>query len=421
MKIAIVETDARGGLIHFSYQLSEALASSGAETVLLTGRDYELAGLPHKTRVLPILKFWPQFEAVGASPLWLRMRKAMRPVRRIWRGFVTLREWSRLTIWLLRNPPDVVFFSVIRFPFQVLFLRILRRAGIPLVDICHEFERREAKGRAKPRLNARLYSAAYRQFSLILFVSETTRKEFLETFGPIVPTHSIPHGPQLLFAQDAMQAVAVQKERYGLAPTDRIVLFIGGLRPSKGVPELIDAFAQLRDMAGLRLVIAGYPSREFDTEAIEDQVRKLNLSDQVRLRFEYVPNEHIGAVVQMAEVVVFPYRSATASGAVALAQTLRRPIVATAVGGLQEAIEDGVTGRLVPPGDVPALALAIQEILSNPEDAGRMAEAAFESATHDRSWEEIARRIQAILTEEKILDRKSAHASGQDAKGKPIS
>jgi glycosyltransferase involved in cell wall biosynthesis len=419
MKIVIVETDARGGLIHFSYQLAEALASAGAETVLLTGRDYELAALPHKTRVLPILKFWPQFEEAGASPLQLRLRRAMRPVRRIWRGFVTLREWSRLTLWLLRNPPDVVFFSIIRFPFQVMFLRILRRAGIPLVDICHEFERREAKSRAKPGLNARLYSAAFRQFSLILFVSEQTRKEFLQTFGPIVPTHSIPHGPQLLFGQDARDAVALQKERYSLSASDRVVLFIGGLRPSKGVPELIEAFARLPDRAGLRLVIAGYPSREFDTEAIEDQVRKLDLSDQVRLRFEYVPNEEIGAVVQMADVVVFPYRSATASGAVALAQTLRRPIVATSVGGLREAIEDGVTGRLVPPGDVPALAGAIQDILSNPEEAARMAEAAFDAATRERSWEEIARRIRAILEEERITDRKASRRADQDAKGKP--
>lgn len=420
MKIVLVETDARGGLIHFSYQLAEALSSTGAETVLLTGRDYELAGLPHMARVLPILKFWPQFEEMGASPLRLRIRKSMRPVRRNWRGFVTMREWSRLTFWLLRNPPDVVFFSIIRFPFQVMFLRILRRAGIPLVDICHEFERREATGRSKPRLNARLYSAAYRQFSLILFVSEQTRKEFLDTFGPIVPTHAIPHGPQLLFAQDTGDAVAVQKERYGLASGDRVVLFIGGLRPSKGVPELIAAFAQLQGRAGLRLVIAGYPSREFDTEAIAEQVRTLNLSEQVRLHFEYIPNEDIGAVVQMADVVVFPYRSATASGAVALAQTLRRPIVATAVGGLQEAIADGATGRLVPPGDVPALAGAIQDMLSNPEDAARMAEAAFDAATHERSWDEIARRIRKILADEKITSRMAARQARQEAKGKPI-
>ncbi|MDP4032963.1 MAG: glycosyltransferase family 4 protein [Pseudorhodobacter sp.] len=411
MKITLIETDAQGGLLHFSYQMAEALAATGAETVLLTGRNHELAHLPHRAQVAPILQFWPQFEVAEASPIRRRMRAGLRPLRRIWRGIVTVREWSRLTLWLLRNPPDVAIFSTIRFPFQVVFLSILSAAGIPMVQVCHEFERREANRTAFVGLSTRMYGAVYRQFSAILFVSETTRQDFLTAFGPVAPTYAIPHGPQLLFAPnpDAEQRLRAAN---GLEPGERVVLFVGGLRPSKGVPDLIDAFALLPDRADLRLLIAGYPSREFDTGAIERQVQDLGIAGQVRFRFEYVPGDEIGALVQLADVVVFPYRSATASGAVALAQTLRRPIVATAVGGLPEAIDDGVTGTLVPPGDIAALATAIGQMLADPEAARRMADSGYEMVTRTRSWEDIAHRIRLILTELEIGVRGSAAARG---------
>ncbi|PJN95098.1 hypothetical protein CNY89_10510, partial [Amaricoccus sp. HAR-UPW-R2A-40] len=62
MKLVIVETDGRGGLIHFAYQLAEAFAEIGVETTLLTAADYELADLPHRARVAPILRLWPRVE-----------------------------------------------------------------------------------------------------------------------------------------------------------------------------------------------------------------------------------------------------------------------------------------------------------------------------------------------------------------------
>jgi len=415
MKITLVETDAQGGLIHFSYQLAEALAAKGVETVLLTGQNYELAHMPHRTRVRPILKFWAQFEVTETSPTRRCIWGKLRLLRRAWRGVVTVREWSRLTIELLRYPPDVAIFSMIRFPFQMVFLKILTASGMPLVQVCHEFEQREAKRSTFSGFGRRMYRAAYSQFSAILFISEDTRQNFLTAFGPVTATFVIPHGPQLLFPSD-LDAEQRLRTAHGLKPGERVVLFVGGLRPSKGVPDLISAFAQLPDRTNLRLLIAGYPSREFDTDAVQKQLKDLGIVDQVQLRFEYIPGEEIGPLVQLADVVVFPYRSATASGAVALAQTLQRPVIATAVGGLPEAIEDGVTGTLVPPGDIGALASAIGQVLADPEAAKRMAASGYEMCTRNRSWGEIALQVRNIITD---LDLGLAHGGAVDAQDDP--
>lgn len=87
----------------------------------------------------------------------------------------------------------------------------------------------------------------------------------------------------------------------------------GGLRPSKGVPELIEAFALLRDRPDTRLIVAGYPSREFDAEAQIARVETLGLSDRVTFDLRYLPMGELGALIRRADVVAFPYRSATSA------------------------------------------------------------------------------------------------------------
>jgi glycosyltransferase involved in cell wall biosynthesis len=64
-----------------------------------------------------------------------------------------------------------------------------------------------------------------------------------------------------------------------------------------------------------------------------------------------------------------------------------RPVVATAVGGLLDAVEDGVTGRLVPAGDPNALRAAIEELLADEQLRHRLGAAAREAARSRFSWE----------------------------------
>jgi glycosyltransferase involved in cell wall biosynthesis len=68
-----------------------------------------------------------------------------------------------------------------------------------------------------------------------------------------------------------------------------------------------------------------------------------------------------------------------------------RPVVASAVGGLLDLVVDGETGLLVPPGDVDALRLAIEQLLGDPELRRRLGEAGRRRAAERFSWDIVTR------------------------------
>jgi glycosyltransferase involved in cell wall biosynthesis len=74
-----------------------------------------------------------------------------------------------------------------------------------------------------------------------------------------------------------------------------------------------------------------------------------------------------------------------------------RPVVASRVGGLPEIVTEGVTGRLVSPGDPSALADAVADILDDPQKANKMAEAGREEATRRFSVETYADRLREVF------------------------
>ena len=132
------------------------------------------------------------------------------------------------------------------------------------------------------------------------------------------------------------------------------VLYVGRLSEEKGVRELAEA---ARD---LPLVVVGDgPLRDLFPQAVG-----------------FVPPSEVGAYYERASVVVVPSRREGYGVAAREAMGYGRPVVATAVGGLVDAIEDGVTGVLVPPGDVPALRGALEGLLDDPARRSELGAAA---------------------------------------------
>jgi glycosyltransferase involved in cell wall biosynthesis len=85
------------------------------------------------------------------------------------------------------------------------------------------------------------------------------------------------------------------------------------------------------------------------------------------------------------------------SGVIHLAATMARPVVTSDVGDLSAAVNDGVTGRVVPPCDAARLAGALEEVLADPELAARMGEAARAAVLDGSSWEHVAGRLEEEL------------------------
>lgn len=398
LRIVLIEPDGEGGLAHFAFECARALAEAGHSVQLITSRHYELAEQPHAFEARPVMRLWVRSRSDGRSTLLGPLRVARRGIRAIRLTW----EWARITRILWRERPEVALFSEILFPHLGAFLWLLRRRGIRLGQICHEFAYQEREG-MRGRLGAladRASLGVYRQFDQIFFLSESTRASFHERFA-ISParTARIPHGSQQTFPLPACSPEDF-RARLGLSPSEPVILFFGGLRPSKGVPDLIEAFACCRWRDRARLVIAGQPSTSISMSGVMQAISGAGLSERVLLCTGYIPMEDVTSYFAIATCVVLPYRSATQSGVLHLAYYQSRPVIATRLGGLAEDVREGESGYLVAPGDPAALAARIDDMLDDPDRARRMGQRGHELSHTEFTWSEAARIITGRLSGE---------------------
>ena len=172
------------------------------------------------------------------------------------------------------------------------------------------------------------------------------------------------------------------------------IVSVGRLVPRKGFDLAIRAMAQLD---GAELVIAGGPAPDeldADPEArrLGALIAELGLEDRVRL-LGRVAHEEMPALLRSADVVVTsPWYEPF--GIVPLeAMACGKPVVATAVGGLQDTVIDGVTGRLVPPRDPEALAAALAELLADEQLRAAYGAAARARVEKHYTWTSVAERV----------------------------
>lgn len=161
-------------------------------------------------------------------------------------------------------------------------------------------------------------------------------------------------------------------------PTDPPhVLFVGRLSPEKGVEELLAATDGIA-----RVVVGDGPLRSRVPDALG-----------------FVPPSKLGPYYDKAAVVVCPSRREGYGVVAREAMAHGRPVVAATVGGLLEAVEDGVTGLLVPPRDARALRAAIERLLGDTNLRVRLGRAARERASRDWSWDACTKATIAVYRE----------------------
>ncbi len=135
----------------------------------------------------------------------------------------------------------------------------------------------------------------------------------------------------------------VRKEM-GFAPTDNVVLFFGYIREYKGLDILIKA---MKYVDNAKLVIVGqFNQEESQYQALIDRE---NVRNKIQIHSGYVAEAEVTHYFQMADLVVFPYRTATFSGPVMTAINHIKPVICTKVGCFVDIVKDGKTGYLVDP------------------------------------------------------------------------
>lgn len=155
----------------------------------------------------------------------------------------------------------------------------------------------------------------------------------------------------------------------GVAPADLglpagavAIGYVGSFEPRKGLPDLADAWpAVAAAVPHAHLVLVG--------KGTHDELLRARLGHDPRVHF-LGHRADVGAVMRALDLLVLPSYVEGAPNVVLEAMAAGRAVVATAVSGTPELVDEGVTGRLVPAGDAAALAAALTEVAG---DAGRRA------------------------------------------------
>jgi glycosyltransferase involved in cell wall biosynthesis len=201
-------------------------------------------------------------------------------------------------------------------------------------------------------------------------------------------------------------AVVPPEPSADIVPSDVVTIgFVGRLVDQKGCDDLISAFAALvAEGAPVRLVIVGDgPLRP----ALEARVVDLGLADRVEfLGFR----DDAAALMATMDIVAVPSLFEPFGIVAVEAMVQARPVVASAVGGLTETVEDGVTGRLVPPGNPQRLAEALRDLVRSSATRLQMGRAARQRALDLFSPERTIAAYSQIYTE---LTAKSEPAANQ--------
>ena len=147
---------------------------------------------------------------------------------------------------------------------------------------------------------------------------------------------------------------------FDLPPGCPIAGNVAALVPHKGQRHLVDAAALLvREVPGARVLIVGAGDLE---SALADQIRRLRLDGRVILTGF---RADVPSVLQGLDLFVMSSVTEGLGTSVLDAMAAGLPVVGTRAGGIPESVVDGQTGLLVPPGDAPALARAIADLLRN--------------------------------------------------------
>ncbi|MFI6284111.1 glycogen synthase [Streptomyces sp. NPDC051018] len=194
-------------------------------------------------------------------------------------------------------------------------------------------------------------------------------------------------------------------QRLGVDPGRPYVLFVGRISRQKGVPHLLRA-ARAFDPEAQLVLCAGSPDTSGTGAEFRELVDELDRArDGVHWIPETLPRPQIIQLLTHAAVFVCPSVYEPLGIVNLEAMACGTPVVASAVGGIPEVVDDGRTGLLVPYDDrhpesfESALAQAVNRVLDDPPEAARMGAAGRQRAVREFGWEQVARRTYELYGE----------------------
>jgi glycosyltransferase involved in cell wall biosynthesis len=374
------------GWAHYSLSLIEALARAGAKLTIITAKNSpDIDGLTiHK--LLP--------NTLPAEKLTLLRQGLVLPqVRAILREcdliHATIEPYAPLAAWVAGGRPYFVtgHGSYVQmadarvWPVSAIYRRALRNSRLVCVS----------------RYTAEVAQAALPGVRTVV-VNNGVDVERFTSPTPIGTSF----GRNLLSVNREGEHEVTSRR---INKRDKTVLAVGAVKARKGTLELVRAMAEVRaQMPKAQCIIIG--SLETDrayVERVRAEIERLGLSETVHL-LGHVPEDVVLEWYARADVFAVPAMNDNGKfegyGLVYLeASAAGLPVIGTTDNGGEDAIDDGVTGLLIPQGQVAErLPGALLRILGDPELAERMG-AAGKAKAAGQSWDHVARRMLALYNE----------------------
>ncbi|MFN6961431.1 MAG: glycosyltransferase [Rhodocyclaceae bacterium] len=218
------------------------------------------------------------------------------------------------------------------------------------------------------------------------------RDQLVDACGGRAEKHfSIPAGADHHRFSPAADASAVRAE-FGLAADMPVIGIVAVLRSWKGHRILFEACARLlSEFPSLKILVVGDgPLREH----LPGWAAELGLADHVIFAGH---RDDVPACLKAMNVCVLPsLKNEATSQVMPQAMLVGTPVICSSAGGLTEVVQDGVTGRVVPPGDSRALAAALRASLLDRERTHEMARRAREFALHHLTFEQQIEKTLAV-------------------------
>jgi glycosyltransferase involved in cell wall biosynthesis len=251
-----------------------------------------------------------------------------------------------------------------------------------------------------PSRRVRLLAFRFRVGSFVpVAIAEEVARTF-ETLYNYPNPILIPNGVSIdAFSPDREVRQRVRRE-LEVEPQTLVFVHVGRFAAVKNHEMLVAAFAQLVGQQPLPTELWLVGDGEL-REAVQHQVRALGIES--RVRFLGVRSD-IPDLLRAADVFVFPSRWEGNPLSVMEAMATGLPVIATAVGGVPELVEDGVSGILIPNEDRDALVAAMQRMVEQPDLRVQMGQAARCRAVERFDIRQTVRAYEALY--EEILQRK---------------
>jgi glycosyltransferase involved in cell wall biosynthesis len=325
------------------------------------------------------------------------------PLRRAFKTVEATVNLAALVVRLAIRRPDVLhvqFLPMMEFgiPFERWMLRLARRLGTKVVHTVHNVLPPDTKGRRGATPHVKLYRNIYQSADALICHDERAKARVVREFS-VRPERIrvIPHGP--LFEQTCTVTREEARVKLRLSTTSCLVLLQGILELYKGVDFLLEAWCKVAAHSrDVRLAIVGNGTKEV-RDSICRQVVDLGIASSVRLEPRFVSVEELGYWYRAADILAYPYREATTSGALMTGINFGRAIVATAASGFQQILRHGHNALLVNYGDVSGLADALRRLISDDALRIKLSERIRELQATGPRWPAIARQTRACYEE----------------------